>query len=188
MKRNLLVSIVLVFVVMGVSWVLAQDTNADIEAKIEYVMSAGPEVISQDATILDWAFDDEGNFIVLREGTNGWTCLPFGGAAACLDEVFMEWLYALINGEDLTVTRPGFSYHLLGGEALSNADPAAAEPAEDHWLSSAPYMMVLLPADVDLSAFSTDPNDPLFVMFPDTPYQHIMVPIGNLEDEMSTGM
>ena len=159
---------------------LAQDE--DVQAKIESAMSAGPMEIAQDATILDWSFDDDGNFVVLQEGTNSWSCLPDipGPAhAACVDEIFVDFLYAWLAGRDLNVTVPGFAYLLQGSEVLSNSDPAATEPAEDYWVTSDPYMMVLLPPSVDLSGITTDPNDSLFVMFADTPLQHIMVPIGD---------
>jgi hypothetical protein len=184
MKKQLLFAVVFVLIVIGVSWVMAQD-NED-EAKIESAMSAAPLIISQDATILDWVPDADGNFVVLREGTNGWTCLPDNPGAAhavCLDELFTDWLYAWIGGGDLDVTAPGFAYLLQGSEVLSNSDPWATEPAEDYWATSDPYMMVLLPPEVDLSGITTDPDAPLFVMFADTPLQHIMVPIGDLEDE-----
>lgn len=99
----------------------------------------------------------------------------------------MEWLYALMAGEDLTVTTIGYTYMLHGGGTNSNADPAAAEPADDEWVSSEPFMMVILPTDVDLSDYSTDPNDPIFVMFGGTPYQHIMIQVGDMA-EKSGGM
>ena len=72
----------------------------------------------------------------------------------CLDEVFMEWLYALMAGEDLTVTKPGFTYMFQGGATNSNADPFATEAADDQWVSSSPYMMVIYPSTVSLSGFS----------------------------------
>ena len=37
---------------------------------IQNAMSAGPSSISSDAAILDWDLN------VIREGANGWTCLP----------------------------------------------------------------------------------------------------------------
>jgi hypothetical protein len=182
MKKCPLFLVLVLLAVTGGYFALAQDADAETGAKIENAMSAAPLSIAQDATILDWVFDDEGKFIVLREGTNGWSCLPGNPKPMCLDEIFMEWLYAVITGEDLTVTAPGFAYMLQGGEALSNSNPAAMEPAEDHWMSSSPYMMVLLPAEVDISDYSPDPDNPLFVMYSGTPYQHLMIPIGSTEN------
>ena len=39
-------------------------------------MSAAPSTVSANATILDNEIDDAGKFVVLREGSNGWYCLP----------------------------------------------------------------------------------------------------------------
>lgn len=177
MKRHIFFFLSVLLVVSVGYFALAQD--AETEAKIENAMSAAPSSIAQDATILDWAFDDAGKFVVLREGSNGWNCLPGNPKPMCLDEVFMEWLYAIMAGQELTITTPGFAYMLQGGEALSNSNPAAMEPAEDHWMSEAPYMMVLLPAEVDITGYTPDPDNPFFIMYAGTPYQHIMMPIGD---------
>ncbi|MCK6578640.1 MAG: hypothetical protein L6Q98_11100 [Anaerolineae bacterium] len=164
--------------------VAAQD-DSEIQAKIENAMSAAPSAIAQDASILDWAFDADGKFVVLREGTNGWSCLPDDpstpvNSPICLDEMAMGWLYALLTGEEPNVTAPAFTYQLQGDEAFSNTDPGATEPAADHWVSDAPYMMVIFPPDVDLSTFTTDENSSgPFVMWGDTPYRHIMLPVGD---------
>lgn len=182
MKRYVSLLILVLLIAMGTYFVLAQDTNTEIEAKIENALSAAPSSIAEGAAVLDWAFDNEGNFVVLREGTNGWSCLPGNPKPMCLDEVFMEWLFAVMGGQELTVTSPGFAYMLQGGEALSNSNPAAMGPADDHWMSDAPYMMVILPTGIDLDAYSADFQNPIFIMYADTPYQHLMVPIGNEMD------
>jgi hypothetical protein len=185
MYKMLIICIVVALLVASPVQLLAQESDGDAQTKIESAMSAGPTLISQDATILDWTLDADGKFVVLREGMNGWSCLPDNPGAAhavCLDRMFMEWLYAWVAGKELNVTVPGFAYLLQGSEVLSNSNPWATEPAEDYWVTSSPYMMVLLPASVDLSAITTDPDAPLFVMFADTPLQHLMVPIGDVED------
>jgi hypothetical protein len=182
MKKYVSLLVLVLLAATGAYFVLAQDANAETAAKIENALSAAPSSIAEDATVLDWAFDDEGKFVVLREGTNDWSCLPGNPKPMCLDEVFMEWLYAVMGGHELIVTTPGFAYMLQGGEALSNSNPAAMEPADDHWMSSSPYMMVLLPGEVAISTFSANPENLLFVMYPGTPYQHLMVPIGNTEE------
>jgi hypothetical protein len=178
MKNYFVFLMLALLAVTGTVLVLAQEDASETEAKIESAMSAAPTNIAKDATILDWAFDEEGQFLVLREGTNRWNCLPANPKPMCLDEVFMEWLYAVMTGEELNVSSVGFAYMLQGGEALSNSDPWATEPADDHWMSDAPYMMVIMPTGVDLEAYSADFENPIFIMYPDTPYQHLMVPIG----------
>ena len=184
MTKRLFLFIFIGLSISGGFFVLAQD--ADVDEKIKHAMSAAPLSISKEATVLDWPFNEDGQLTVLREGNNGWSCLARYPKSMCLDEVFMEWLYALVAGEELTVTKPGYTYMLKGGATNSNADPFASEPADDIWESDAPYMMVIYPTGTDLSGFSTDPNDPLFVMFGDTSYEHIMVPLGDAEE--SSGM
>ena len=39
-------------------------------------MSAAPPAIADQATILDFDMDDAGAFVVLRDGSNGWSCFP----------------------------------------------------------------------------------------------------------------
>lgn len=166
-----------------------QADDPEIQGKIESAMSAAPAGIAHNATILDRAFDSEGHFIVLREGTNGWSCLPDNPRSEvndpiCLDEMFMVWLYARRAGETPQITAPGFSYLLQGGETFSNSDPSATEPAEDYWVTTAPYMMILFPPGVDLSMYGSAPDHDLpFLMYPGTPYEHIMVPLGDMMDE-----
>ncbi|MCC7208189.1 MAG: hypothetical protein IT323_12850 [Anaerolineae bacterium] len=180
--------LILVAVGLAVPIVTAQDDPAT-RAKIENAMSAAPAAIAQDATILDWDFNDDGKFVVLREGTNGWACLPDDPATPinnpiCLDVVFMEWLYAFLGGVEPNVTAPGFVYTLQGEQVFSNSDPYAAEPAADQWMTSAPYMSIVLPAMVDLSGITTDEHsDGPFVMWAGTPYQHLMVPVGDAEED-----
>jgi hypothetical protein len=73
------------------------------QAKIERAMAAGPSAIAKDARIVD--LDENGRPTVLREGTNGWTCLTGhpgmqGHDSACLDEAAMQW------ASDLSAHKP----------------------------------------------------------------------------------
>jgi hypothetical protein len=62
-------------------------------AVIDEALGAAPRELAKGATVMDW----EGN--VLKEGDNGWTCMPTapdvkarGGAnPMCNDGVWMEW-------------------------------------------------------------------------------------------------
>jgi hypothetical protein len=48
--------------------------------KIENALSAGPKFITDHATVVHWpsAQDNEHKMRVLREGSNGWSCMPEG--------------------------------------------------------------------------------------------------------------
>ena len=50
--------------------------SQDADARIENAMSAAPSDIAAAATVLDNELDDSGTFVVLREGSNGWSCFP----------------------------------------------------------------------------------------------------------------
>ena len=58
----------LVSFILFVSIVLAGNVLAD--DLIKSAMTAAPGSISAKATVMDW------NFKILRQGNNGWTCLP----------------------------------------------------------------------------------------------------------------
>ena len=66
------------------------------------------------------------------------------------------------------------------GEALgvSNLDPFATEPTdENQWVKEGPHLMILVPDSGILEGLSTDPTDPVYVMWKNTPYAHIMVKV-----------
>ena len=163
---------------------LAGMASAQESEKIANAMSAGPAAITAQATILDYPSDPAGDMIVLREGTNGWTCFTDwpatpGNDPMCVDQVFVEFLHALALGETPNVTRPGLAYMLQGGSEASYTDPFAMEPAPgEDWLVSPAHVMLIYPDSVDLSQFTTDPTrgEP-YVMWAGTPYQHIMMPV-----------
>jgi hypothetical protein len=168
----------------------ASQDDADTQAKIENAMSAAPASLAENATILDNEFDDDGKFVVLREGSNGWYCLPDalgtpGPDPWCFDQTWLDWAYAFGANEDPNITVPGFAYMLQGGSDASNTDPFATEPAEgDEWMNSGPHVMMILPEELDQTVFSTehDSGGP-WIMWAGTPYEHIMMPVAEMEHE-----
>jgi len=143
--------------------------------------SAGPESITKNATIKT----PDGK--VLREGTNGWTCYPGSKAIGpmCNQAQWDALLVALQKREPVKVTEFSISYMLAGdGDAIgvSNSDPFATEPAHSHdWVKEGPHLMILVPDPALLEGLSTDPNDPVYVMWKGTPYAHIMVKVAEAE-------
>ena len=174
---------------------VASQDDADVTAKIENAMSAAPSAIADNATILDNEMDDAGAFVVLREGSNAWSCFPDfpaspGNDPQCLDQTWLDWLYAFFAGEEPNVTVAGLAYMLQGGSDPSNTDPLATEPAAgEEWVSSLPHVMLLLPGDLDQSVFSTDHHaGGPFIMWAGTPYEHIMMPVAEGEMGEMGGM
>lgn len=162
----------------------AHQDDPELTAKIESAMSAAPPAISAAAQILDNAVDDAGKYLVLREGSNGWSCFPDipaspGNDPACYDATWMDWNYAFLAGEDPEPAIPGLAYMLQGGSDPSNTDPMATEPAPgEDWVASPPHVMLLLPDALDQDAFSTDHDSGQpYIMWAGTPYEHSMMPI-----------
>lgn len=148
----------------------------DREAKIERAREAAPPRISQEATVVD----TDGT--VLREGTNGWTCLPEVvpgyGFPACNDDVWMGFLQAMQAGETPGTERIGLSYMLAGDAKVNNFDPADREQDEGEvWVQEGPHVMIAVPDPAMLEGLPTDPHQGgPYVMWSGTPYAHIMVP------------
>ncbi|MEZ4679990.1 MAG: hypothetical protein R2932_37795 [Caldilineaceae bacterium] len=157
-----------------------------VEAQIANAMSAGPAVIGRDATILGW--DESGMpTVVLREGTNEWTCLADwpvspGNDPQCFDPVWTAWNDAYLAGEEPKVERLGVAYMLAGGSDPSNTDPMAMAPLPgEDWVTSPPHMMILIPGDLDSANFTTDhTSGQPYIMWEGTPYEHLMVPVADM--------
>jgi len=156
-----------------------------IEEKIENARSAAPLSVSGEATILDWPAEEGGEFPVLVEGTNGWTCLPDmpdteGNDPECADAMWMKFFEAYFAHETPSFERVGVSYMIApGGSPSSNLDPFAKAPTDDNeWGFDVPHIMILVPNLDDLEGLPTkrESGGP-WVMWPGTPYAHIMVPI-----------
>jgi hypothetical protein len=90
------------------------------EWKIQNAMSAAPDAISKDATVLDWPAKEGDQPRGLRAGTNTWTCLPDmpvspGNDPFCGDEMSMQWFGAYMNKQTPKIAQSGIGYMLQGG-------------------------------------------------------------------------
>lgn len=175
----------LVLVAFAVSPAIAQDEQGayaeepETYSVIEEALGAGPELIAAGAAVMDW----EGN--TLKEGTNGWTCMPpppgIESGPMCLDEAWMAWAQAYGAKTDVVIDKVGIGYMLKGDDGASNTDPYAEGPTED-WVETGPHLMVILPDAAGYDALSTDyTTGGPWVMWAGTPYAHIMIPLGDAE-------
>jgi len=151
----------------------------DKAALLKDALSAAWPGMAEDATVIDW----EGN--VLKEGSNGYTCLPTPpmltvDSPMCMDSEWMRWADAWQNKKDYAAGSLGISYMLAGDGGASNVDPYAEGPtADNEWIREGAHLMILAPAEL-LEAYPTDPfNGGPYVMWKGTPYAHLMVPIGS---------
>jgi hypothetical protein len=167
-------------------------TDSAAAEQIANAESAAPPAIAKDATIMGWAEDGTPS-VLLREGTNGWTCMADwpaspGNDPQCNDRVWQEeFSSAFATGEEPNITEPGIAYMLAGGSDPSNTDPMAMEPAPgEEWITSPPHIMILLPDGYDATKFSTEPSMYVpYIMWDGTPYEHLMVPVaGTSQEEM----
>jgi len=163
---------------LGAGVAQAEKSKAELIAEAE---SAAPEAVTKDATIKT----SDGK--VLRQGTNGWTCYPGSAAIGpmCNRAQWDALLAALGKREPIKIKEFSVSYMLAGeGEAIgvSNSDPFATQATHAHdWVKEGPHLMILVPDPALLEGVSTNPEDPVYVMWKGTPYAHIMVKISKEE-------
>lgn len=147
------------------------------EALIASAESAAPPAVTAEATIK--AVDGT----ILRQGSNGYTCYPQqeGMGPMCNDAVWDALIHAMMKKENFKVDRISVSYMLAGegtAPGVSNSDPYATDPDKSNdWVKEGPHLMIAVPDRALLEDLSTDPKDPVYVMWKDTPYAHIMVKI-----------
>jgi len=92
----------------------------------------------------------------------------------------MEMMGAVGNKAPYTATKVGVSYMLQGDGGVSNSDPYHPDPksAKD-FIKEGPHLMLILPKAM-LKGITDDPHKGgPYVMWKDTPYAHIMIPIGD---------
>ena len=151
---------------------------------IDSAMSAAPAKVGKDATIV--VMEADGKMRTLREGKNGFTCMPDNPATPgpdpmCMDKNSMEWVHAWVAKKAPPLGKVGFMYMLAGGTDASNTDPYATKPEPgNNWIKTGPHIMVV---GADASFYDQYPKNAKpdtsvpYVMWPGTPYQHLMAPV-----------
>ena len=147
----------------------------DKDALIALARSAGPAMISADATVM---YRGE----IIAKGSNDWVCmpetLPDDGAPMCNDAVWMKMMQAMSAGADFEAEGIGISYMLQGDAGVSNSDPMhpMGKDAPD-FIKEGAHLMIALPREM-LKGITDDPHaGGPYVMWGNTPYAHIMIPI-----------
>jgi len=151
---------------------------------IKLALSAAPEAIAKDATII--AMDAEHKTRTLRQGSGQWTCMPGHADPAnpdpmCGDKNAMEWASAWIGHKEPPSNKVGFMYMLRGDGGASNTDPYATKEAPgNNWVKTGAHVMIVGSGAKMLDGYpreaKADPAKP-YVMWPGTPYEHLMLPV-----------
>lgn len=182
-------SVVAAFLILTSAAAVAADTakaapSAADQKLIQSAMRAAPKKVSLHATIV--AMGADGQMRTLREGSNGFTCMPDNPATPgpdpmCMDKAAWEWAGAWMSHQTPTAGKVGFMYMLSGGTDASNTDPYATAPTtKNHWVKTGPHVMIVGadPSFYDMYPKSADPDTAVpYVMWPGTPYQHLMIPV-----------
>jgi hypothetical protein len=147
------------------------------QVKIARAMSAGPADVAKAARIVDT--DAQGKMVVLREGNNGFTCMPgnpnvVGDPPMCADAASMQWFDdAKAHNPKPTNTVPGITYMLAGATQRSDSDPhdTTSMPIE-----VGPHWMIMWPFDARASGLPTTHRDTgAYIMWAGSPYAHVHI-------------
>jgi len=154
------------------------------QEKIERAMSAGPPEIARSAKIIEK--DGQGYIVVLREGSNGFTCMPgnpnaVGDPPMCADGPSMQWAADFAARKPKpTNTVPGITYMLAGATQRSDSDPYDQTSPP---IAIGPHWMIMWPFDAKATGLPTTHRDTgAYIMWTGSPYAHLHImgrPEGN---------
>lgn len=145
--------------------------------------TAAPAAIAHDASVV--TVGANGAMNTIRQGKNGWTCMPDapdtpGPDPMCMDANAAKWAAAWIGHKPPPEGTTGVMYMLEGGTDASNTDPYATKPtAENNWVQTGPHIMIVGSKEILAgypSGAKPDTSAP-YVMWAGTPYAHLMVPV-----------
>ena len=173
-------AVALVLGATAMTTALAAD-DADLIISAE---AGAPAAVSSNAAI--YAAQADGSMKTLREGKNGFWCMPDDPATPgpdpmCGDANAMAWAMAWIGKTEPPKGKTGLIYMLMGGPAASNIDAFATKPPEgSDWIMDRPHIMIVNYGDsmagYPMAQEKPDTTQP-YVMWSGTPYAHLMVPV-----------
>src|SRR5689334_19614295 len=114
--------------------------------------SAAPASIAHDASVVTVGAD--GKMTTVRQGKNGWTCVPDapdtpGPDPMCFDANAAKWVDAWVHHQTPPGDATGLMYMLAGGTDASNSDPYAKKPTADNdWIKTGPHIMIVGSKDI----------------------------------------
>jgi hypothetical protein len=155
----------------------AVDAGETVQAKIARAMSAGPASVARGARITDT--DAQGQIVVLRQGNNGFTCIPrnpkvVADPSMCVDAPALPWYAdAKAYKPKLTNAAPGITYMLAGATQRSDSGPhdTTSTPIE-----IGPRWMIMWPFDPKTTGLPTKHKATgAYIMWAGSPYAHLHI-------------
>ena len=170
---------------------MAQGNSVDWE--IEAYTTSAPDFIGNFATVISASGE------VLREGSNGWTCLPFiampkmgfktknEAAPACADQNAMAWANAYLSQTEPKLENDGWIWMLHGDTGVDNFRPYSEGDEKNtdpkDWIYSGAHLMLMPKDPSSLGSQTTDfTTGAPYVMMKGTPYVHLMIPVEGYYD------
>lgn len=148
-----------------------------VEVRIARALSAGPPEVTKSARVVDR--DAQGKMVVLREGSNGFTCMPgnpkvIGDPPMCADAASMQWDADFrAHKPRPTTTVPGITYMLAGATQRSDSDPNDRTSPP---IRVGPHWMIMWPFDpVTTGLPVTHRETGAYIMWAGSPYAHLHV-------------
>lgn len=147
------------------------------DALVHSALAAAPAAVAAHATVL--APGADGKMIKLRDGTNGFTCLPDDddhSGAMCADAEGMKWAESwMSHAAKPANTAPGVIYMLTGARDPSATDPFAKR-VHGKEVVSGPHWMLMYPFSGRTSGLPVTPKRTgTWIMWDGTPYAHLMI-------------
>jgi hypothetical protein len=141
------------------------------DVQIARAMAAGPSTINGAAKIV--GADSQGKPVVLREGSNGFTCQPgnpkvVGRPATCSNEAARQW------SADLAAGKPSPSNTVLG--IIYMQAGATERGASGQTVKVGPQWMIIWPFDPKTTGLSGTKKDTgAYIRWAGTPYAHLNI-------------
>jgi hypothetical protein len=117
--------------------------------------------------------------IVLREGNNGFTCMPgnvkvVGEPPMCVDAASLQWFAdAKAHKPKPTNTVPGITYMLAGASQRSDSDPTDTTSMP---IDVGPHWMIMWPFDPKTTGLPTTHKPTgAYIMWAESPYAHLHI-------------
>ena len=155
----------------------ATDAGEAAQAKIARALSAGSPEVANSARVVDT--DAQGEMIVLREGSNGFTCMPgnpnvVGQPPMCADAASMQWAADFkARKPKPTNTVPGIIYMLAGATQRNDTDPFDTTSPP---IQVGPHWMIMWPFDPHATGLPvTHKETGAYIMWAGSPYAHVHV-------------